>query len=145
MAFGRDEGEALYPDTRIVDARWPLALTLQKGLIIMNRISDEAMAVLKRDNRYAGFTLLDKPVPFCELFKNKSIPVVQLHSLEIFDIGKDLRDIVGYCGAFSWKDGNIESLDYDSYTKKTPVFGYSWFKNKNYKEYCLDILVGDEW
>ena len=99
-------------------------------------------SIIKNNNRYEKFTILDKPAVFSEMFKDNNIPCVQLHSIEVYE-DEEGKDIIGFCGEFKWEDGKIISLDYDSYTKNTKVYGYSWFMFKGEK--CLDILVGNDW
>ena len=99
--------------------------------------------VIKTDGRYENFTILEKPKKFCEMFANQNIPQVQLHSIQTFDI-EDKQYLVGFCGCFEWKDNNVISLDNDSYTKDTMVYGYQWFRMSE-TERCLDILVAEEW
>ena len=106
------------------------------------RLTEKTAEILKSSGRYKDFVLLDKPVRFDEFFAGKDADVVQLHSIQL--CGGD--DIVGFCGACSWKDGVLEPLDHDSYSEKMPIFGYSWWSNKKEGiEKGLDILVGDEW
>lgn len=99
--------------------------------------------VIKDEERYRGFTLTEPPVKFCDLFANRDIPCVQLHSTQVYECG-DKQGIVGFCGAFSWEDNELTPLDRDSYSKNTPVYGYAWFTDNEGRR-CLDILVGDEW
>ena len=98
--------------------------------------------IIKEDVRYKDFILLDEPIAFCEMFTNQNIPCVQLHSMQTFG-DENEQDVIGFCGCFKWNDNNITSLDGDTYTKDTTIYGYSWFTNKNEK--CLNILVGEEW
>ena len=71
---------------------------------------------------------------------NVDIDIVQLHS--ICPAGD--KDIVGFCGAFSWKRNRLSPLDNDTYSPNTIVYGYSWFTTEEGKK-GLDILVGDDW
>lgn len=100
-------------------------------------------SIIKSNDRYKDFTILDTPKPFNELFKDMKINLVQLHSTQVIGNEPDL-DIVGFCGAFKWVDNMITSLDGDSYYSDTKVLGYNWFPNKDDFE-CLDILVGEDW
>lgn len=99
--------------------------------------------VLAGLERYKNFTIMDTPQPFNEFAFNKDIDVVQVHSADIYDVD-DHKDIIGFCGQFSWKNNELTSLDHDSYNKKTIVLGYSWWSKKDIPV-GLDILVGDDW
>lgn len=98
--------------------------------------------IIKRkeyQGRYDGFTILENPVLFSELFKDKNISLVQLHDVNVFGLdGKEY--ICGFAGTFKWKNNKIIPLDGDSYSDKMEVLGYEWFNN--YKS--IDILV-KEW
>ena len=95
--------------------------------------------IIKNNDRYKDFTLLETPVRFKDMQADNDIQVVQLHSIE--SCGEN--DIVGFCGAFSWINNTLASLDGDSYSDETLVYGYDWFKNMS-GDRCLDILV-EEW
>jgi len=95
---------------------------------------------IKEIKRYSMFTFLPDPVPFNELFADRDIPLVQVHSAE--EAG---GSIVGFCGVFGWKDNVLTPLDHDSYNPKMPVIGYSHFKPEGMDTECLDIIVGDDW
>jgi len=97
---------------------------------------------VKTTDRYKDFIILNNGVPFADFFKDKNISRVQLHS--ITPCGKNLDDIVGFCGKFKWESNELSSLDGDSYNKNMTIFGYSWFKDKNGNQ-CLNILVRDDW
>lgn len=96
-----------------------------------------------KDERYRGFSLLDKPDRFCRLFADKDIRVVRLHSTDIYD-APDSPHIVGFCGVFQWMGKELKPLDGDSYSENTLVLGYHWFFDQE-SGLCLDILVGDDW
>jgi len=101
--------------------------------------------IAKKSERYKRFFFLEKPVPFDELFKNRDIRVVQVHSAEVFE-----GELVGFCGGFEWKDGQVISRDGDSYNKGMKVLGYEWFNIEDNADEgitipCLDILVGNDW
>lgn len=95
--------------------------------------------IVKNNNRYENFVIVDKPKPFNEMFAGQDISCVQTHSTQVVGEG----DIVGFCGAFEWKDNKIISLDGDSYSENMTVLGYEWFESEGKK--CLDILVGNDW
>lgn len=95
---------------------------------------------IRKLERYQNFTLLDKPVAFKDMYKGRDIKCVQLHCIQ--EAGDD---IVGFCGAFQWKDGKVISLDGDTYSPDTLVYGINWWKNKETGREGLDILVGDDW
>lgn len=99
-------------------------------------------SIVKRNERYKDFIILDKPATFREMFSNQNIPIVQLHSVQVYGY-KQVQDIVGFCGVFKWEGNEFISIDGDSYAEDMTVYGYSWFTNGCNK--CLDILVGDDW
>lgn len=94
--------------------------------------------VIKKDDRYKDFIIVDKPQPFCKMFADKDIPCVQLHTTYIFQ-----DKIIGFCGSFKWENNEIHSLDGDTYPKDFLVLGYCWFELKG--QQCLDVLVGYDW
>ena len=53
----------------------------------MNNKNDELKDILKSSDRYKGFTLLDNPVCFKDMFKGKVFDAVQLHFAQAIDIG----------------------------------------------------------
>lgn len=87
---------------------------------------------LKKNERYEDFTFLDDgPVVFSKYFKDRNIPIVQVHNTT--EIGDGI-----FSGQFKWEQGKIVSLDGDSYDDPV-VVGYNWFEHKG--QNCLDILV----
>ncbi len=107
-------------------------------------MNDIIKSIIQNSTRYNDFTLLDKPIKFSTLFKNKDYEVVQVHSTEPIIIENKTVDIVGFCGVFSWIGNNLKPLDQDIYNKDVLVLGYNEFKN-GYTENCIDILVGNDW
>ena len=96
--------------------------------------------LVKTNERYKDFTLLECPVRFKDMQADNDIDVVQLH--DIYPCGDN--EIVGFCGICSWKDNILTSLDGDSYTDEMLVYGYSWFTNEEEGiTKGLDILVED--
>lgn len=93
---------------------------------------------LKNNPRYKDFIFLPEPIPFNEYFKDKSYHIVQIHDLT--PVGSD--DIVGFAGVCRWHNGNLMSIDGDSYTKSMKVYGFKEFRNKD-NEICLDVLSYD--
>ena len=61
------------------------------------------------ETKYASFNLLDEPVPFDVLMKDKDFKLIQVYSTEI----DSANDIAGFCGEFAWKDNKLEPLDGD--------------------------------
>lgn len=108
-------------------------------------MKEELKEILVNSYRYRYYILLDKPVKFNEFFKDKDIDCVQLHSTQIISYPSG-KDIVGFCGQFSWKNNEIKSLDGDNYFPNMTVFGYEWFENKEegIKE-GIDILVDNNY
>lgn len=88
---------------------------------------------VKKLNRYKNITILEKPIKFLELFKDKDICIVQLHDMS--DINDD---IYGFSGQFKWENNKIISLDGDTYTSDMLVYGYE------ITDQYTDILV-KEW
>lgn len=72
--------------------------------------------------------MLEEPQKFNELFHNQDLSIVWVFHKEI-----------GLCGAFSWKNNTVISLDYDSYSEDMTVYGYK--RNDD----SVDILVGNDW
>lgn len=106
---------------------------------------DEIKKIASKNDRYKNFKFFSTPIPLKELIQDKKIEVVQVHSTQIYGEGEN-KDIVGFCGQFSCKDGKITPLDGDSYNENMTVIGYSWWTNKESKiELGLDILVGNDW
>ena len=94
--------------------------------------------LLKNNERYKGFTILDEPVKFNKFFVDKNIDTVLLHSIEICDDG----DILGFCGACKWKNNTLTPIDHDTYYEDMLVYGYEWWENKEEGiNVGLDILV----
>lgn len=108
---------------------------------------DHALMIAKKSNRYRNFTYCDKPgdklVPFDKFMAGEDIDIVQLHLLDVIGIDEN-KDIVGFCGAFEWKNNTLAPLDGDSYNPGVLVYGYRWFTTEDGKR-GLDILVGDDW
>lgn len=105
---------------------------------------NELKEIIKNSDRYSEFTLLNEPIPFKKLFKDKNFDCVQLHSAQIFTYKNGTKDIVGFCGVFNWMNNTIKPLDGDSYNDNFMVLGYERFSTQN-KNNCIDILVGDDW
>lgn len=92
------------------------------------------------ETKYASFNLLDEPVPFDVLMKDKDFKLIQVYSTEI----DSANDIVGFCGEFAWKDNKLEPLDGDSYNPHMTVYGYKEWSCNLIQE-GLNILVGEDW
>ena len=95
--------------------------------------------LVKTNKRYKGFTIYSKPVPFKDtpLFSDKYW-CIQVHDTTPV---KD-NDIIGFAGQCKVKNGEVVSLDGDSYSANMTVVGYCEFYNGD--SLCLDLLV-DEW
>lgn len=96
------------------------------------------------EGRYKSLTMLSEPIKFNEAFKDIDIDVVQLHSIELIRVNEKQCDIVGFCGAFSWKNNLIQPLDGDTYWADMYIYGYEWFDTDDGGK-GLDILVGNDW
>lgn len=96
--------------------------------------------LIKTNERYAGFILYNKPIPFkaTPIFSNKYI-VIQIH--DTTPIGEN--SIIGFCGICKVENDKVIPLDGDSYSKNMTVWGYSEFTDSE-NNLCLDILV-DKW
>jgi hypothetical protein len=102
---------------------------------------DEPFEELKQrvsnNARYEDFIFLEKPTEFdkTDLFSDKYAEI-QLH-----DVNKipDYPDVLGFCGVFKIENGEIVSLDGDSYDPQMIVVGYQEFVYDN--ETCLDLLT----
>ncbi len=97
--------------------------------------------VVRKNERYKDFTYLEKPIPFQELYKNKELPLVQVHDIE-WEQG--MKGFAGFCGSFSWKDGVITPEDHDTYNENMLVYGYHEFETQD-EERGLDILTDHDW
>lgn len=88
-------------------------------------------------DRYEDFIYLDQPTEFCStlLFTDK-YNFIQIH--DNTPIGKD--DVIGFVGVCKVENGEVISLDGDSYTKHMTVIGYEEFTTDN-GELGLDLLV----
>lgn len=104
--------------------------------------------LLQNSDRYEGFDVLEKPIPFREFAEKfaegTDIELIQLHDTTPVS-EKYPNEIVGFCGVCAWKDGALVSLDGDSYSDEMLVYGYEWFTNEGEGiEKGLDLLV-KEW
>ena len=109
---------------------------------------DHALMIAKNSERYKNFTYFNKPgddpaVPFNKLMAGENIDVVQVNSLQILG-NNGYEVIIGFCGAFEWKNDTLRPLDGDSYNPATLVYGYEWFTTKDGGR-GLEILVGEDW
>lgn len=96
--------------------------------------------ILSKD-RYNDFIILDNPVLFKDLFKDKDYDVVQVHDTTLFSYENGEKDIVGFSGVFEWKNNTIKSLDYDTYSEDMEILGYCEFLNEETNvNKGLDIL-----
>lgn len=101
----------------------------------------EAFEELKQrilsNERYKDFLFLEKPTEFdkTDLFSDEYAEI-QLH-----DVSKipGYPEVVGFCGVFKIENGEIISLDGDSYDPQMIVVGYQEFMHNN--ETCLDLLT----
>lgn len=98
---------------------------------------DELKQRVSSLDRYKDFTFLESPTEFnkTDLFSDKYAEI-QLHDVNEIP---DYPDVVGFCGVFRIKDGEIVSLDGDSYGSQMIVVGYEEFKYDNGT--CLDLLT----
>jgi hypothetical protein len=109
----------------------------------LKEMMENTKYAVEHDKRYEGFTIMDKPTPFKNLFKNEDLDVVQLHTAARVD---NTNFIIGFCGCFEWKNNEIRPLDHDSYSSNTTVYAYSRFStNHNKSLNAIDIIVGNDW
>lgn len=98
---------------------------------------EELKQRVSNTNRYEDAIFLEKPIEFdkTDLFSDKYAEI-QLH-----DVSKipDYPDVLGFCGVFRIEDGEIVSLDGDSYSSHMIVVGYEEFEYDN--GICLDLLT----
>jgi hypothetical protein len=107
---------------------------------IRNVWTDELRELIMQDEGYKGYTLLETPTKFSELFADYDDISVEVDSTDIWEInGK--KGIWGFCGVFRWKDKKAIPLDGDSYNKDMTVFGYRW----KLEGVLLFVLVGNDW
>ena len=106
-------------------------------LLQSSRKPDEIARELKEKEGYRAFIFFDAPQDFCKYFRDKEYELVQIYDMTPIRGG----DIIGFTGAFKWKDNTITPLDGDSYSKPV-IWGYKEFGEKDRK--CLDILA-EEW
>lgn len=93
--------------------------------------------VIKHNDKYKNFVIVENPIHFTEMYAGRDIPRVQLYSTSVFSVdGKE--QLIGFCGVFEWKNNEIISLDQDSYSNFL-VLGYKECDN------CLCVLVGSDW
>ena len=80
---------------------------------------------------------MEKPIEFdkTDLFSDKYTEI------QIHDVSKipDYPDVVGFCGVFRIEDGEIVSLDGDSYSPQMIIVGYEEFEYDN--QTWLDLLT----
>ena len=103
--------------------------------------------LVENTGRYHGFTLLDTPKPFREVFKDQNVELIQLHSITKIDEDENgVPQVIGFVGVCKWEDNKLSPLDGDSYCEDMTIYGYNWFSNeKTDHKKCLDILVDDDW
>lgn len=113
---------------------------------IKNNNIKTVLDIIKKEDRYKDFTILEKPIKFKDLFKDVDFDVVQLHSTQVYELKNGEKDIVGFCGLFKWKNNKIKPLDGDSYYDGFTVIGYEKFTNEEDGiNSGIDLLVGDDW
>ena len=115
-------------------------------------LTSDIKKYISSDERYKNFILLHDGEDLIDLLKHvlrvDNIPLIQVHSIEPVEDDKGkIINIVGFVGQCAYKDGEIISLDGDSYSPKMTVYGYEWF-DYNTTEVDglglgLDILVGN--
>lgn len=98
-------------------------------------MDDKTREMISRDIRYMDYYLFDEPVIFSKWKANKDVDAVFIHS-----ILKYKNSLIGFAGAFTWKDDYVISLDGDNYSKDMIVYGFKWSVNED-NEPILNILV----
>ena len=113
---------------------------------IKNNNMETILSIIKKEDRYKDFTILEKSIKFKDLFKDVDFDVVQLHSTQVYELKNGEKDIVGFCGLFKWKNNKIKPLDGDSYYDGFAVIGYKKFTNEEDGiNSGIELLVGDDW
>ena len=99
--------------------------------------------IVKKLERYNGFTFFNESEIFCEYFEGKPYDAVQVHDMA--PIGSE-EDIMGFVGHFAWDGRELKPLDGDSYIMGMPIWGYEEFdfEEDGITKKGLDILA-EEW
>ena len=94
---------------------------------------------LEHSDRYKYYCLLDRPSRFWDLFKHRNIGHVDVESIVPL---QHQRGVVGWIGAFEWRDDKVVSLDGDAYYAGMTIYGYRyWHIEDKPNETRLCILV----
>ena len=72
--------------------------------LLSNTMDKELKELILSKDRYNDFTILDNPVSFKDLFKDRDYDVVQVHDTTLFSYEDGEKDIVGFSGVFE-KEG----------------------------------------
>ena len=89
------------------------------------------------DNKsFEDFKILDKPVEFCQFFKDQNLDIVQVYSKI------NTGDII-FCGIFEWSNNQAFSLDGDNFNERMLIYGYCFDDDKEVKS-CY-ILTDNNW
>lgn len=103
-------------------------------------MSEELKGILQKDDKYGSFIILDKPIKFSELFKNRDIQYIQLYKMITSEqeLNQNITEVI-FVGIFQWINNEVYSLDKGSYSKDMIVVGYSWYKDDVRR--FLEILI----
>lgn len=63
---------------------------------IKNNNIKTVLYIIKKEDRYKDFTILEKPIKFKDLFKDVDFDVVQLHSTQVYELKNGEKNIVGF-------------------------------------------------
>lgn len=98
---------------------------------------EELKQRVSNDARYKDFIFLEEPTEFnkTDLFSDKYAEI------QLKDVSKipGYQDVIGFCGVFKIENGEIISLDGDSYDPQMIVVGYQEFMHDG--KTCLDLLT----
>jgi len=115
----------------LMEIEVPIFVSAKSLKKLMNK--EETFEELKQRvsniDRYEDFIFLEKPTKFdkTDLFSDKYAEI-QLHDASKIP---GMSDIIGFCGVFKIENGEIVSLDGDSYGPQMIVVGYQEFTYDN--------------
>lgn len=110
---------------------------------------------LLSDIRYKNFTFIEEGISLTDFLEEKLLEdqreglLIQVHSIEpLRDKKGNVNGITGFAGQCEVRNGEIVSLDGDTYNPEMTVYGYNWFTYSSPDMGSgrgLDILVGSDW
>lgn len=103
---------------------------------MQNNESEDIVKIRVSSDNEQKITLLEKPVCFQNIFKDKNFDTVHLYLAHIID--ERMIHIVRYCGAFKWYNNEIILFDGDHCNDNFKVLGFEEF---DYEEYGNGIQL----